>query len=107
MTTDAHPKYAVFKWDEFNAMALAIFDGEPIDDLVDRYRVKDAEVIRHQDLTAAPLFYAYASIIHSFADLASQSGTLTQYESLREIADHFMSAAEVSEALGEHRKLPD
>jgi hypothetical protein len=104
MTTDAHPKYAVLKWDDWENLKKVTAKAIPG---LDAWRVQDAEVIRQQDLTAAPLFYAYASIIHSFADLASQTGTPTQYESLREVADHFMGAAETSEALGEHRKLPD
>ena len=103
------PKYAVLKWKDWKLLVdLAHNIGAP--DILRHLiasRIQDAEVIRHQDLTAAPLFHSYASSIHSFMDLLKSRGMLTpsMEAEMTGIADHFHDAANKSEAL-EHRKLP-
>lgn len=79
--------------------------------------IRDARVIRDQDFFAASAYYAYAHHIRGMVELLEQldysniphvivnGGILPSLDHLQEIADYFMSAAEVAEA-NPNRKLP-
>lgn len=102
-----HPKYAVLHWSDWEHILGEIEHrtGQPMDDI----RVPDAEVIRHQDITAAPTFFNYSSTVIGFRDLLIEAGVIakgsTVDEELTEIADHFHWAG--SEAtLNPNRRLP-
>jgi hypothetical protein len=106
-------KYVVFHvdaWDEFiktlsepatidieQAMAMLTLLPEP---------VPDAEVFRHQDLVAAPIFYNASSIYQSYLELARATMTDAEKEYMRVVIDHFFEAAEKATGLP-NRKLPD
>lgn len=69
--------------------------------------LQDAEVIRGQDLTAASIFYHYASTLQSYAEILEQAeGVSNRVKHLREVADYFFEAAHRSEQR-QDRKLPD
>lgn len=91
-------KYAVLKMDDWELLV-----GRD-----DALLLADAEVIRGQDLTAAPIFHAYANIIGSFIELMPYLPTAARgrCDELLAIADHFHEAALASEARVD-RKLPD
>jgi hypothetical protein len=106
-------KYVVFHvdvWDEFiktlsepatidieQAVAMLTLLPEP---------VADAEVFRHQDLVAAPIFYNASSIYQSYLELVGNHLTDDQRSYMREVVDHFFEAAEKATGLP-NRKLPD
>lgn len=100
------PKYAVLKWEDWRKLVGGIVSFKEWD--VDGLLLQDAEVIRGQDVTAAPVFHAYASIINSFSDLLASRGVqpVARHDDLLAIADHFHEAALRSEARAD-RKLPD
>jgi hypothetical protein len=106
-------KYVVFKvaeWDEFILKVdhgLRHGDQEPDGVLTLLPEpVPDAEVFRHQDLVAAPIFYNASSIYQSYLELSRATMTDAQQEYMREVIDHFFEAAEKSTGLPQ-RKLPD
>jgi hypothetical protein len=77
----------------------------------------DAEVIRKQDITSAPIFHAYSGIVLSYievlrsicdsVDNTQELNRITkQINQLQEVADHFHDAA-LSAELWPTRKLPD
>jgi hypothetical protein len=68
--------------------------------------VPDAEVFRHQDLVAAPIFYNASSIYQSYLELVGSHLTDDQRAYMREVVDHFFEAAEKATGLP-NRKLPD
>jgi hypothetical protein len=68
--------------------------------------VPDAEVFRHQDLVAAPIFYNASSIYQSYLELVGHTMTDSEREYMKEVVDHFFEAAERSMGLPK-RKLPD
>jgi hypothetical protein len=71
--------------------------------------LEDAEVIRGQDLTAASIFYHYASSMQAMAELIEHMRLpmVPEYvKKLRDIADYFFDAAHRSEQRTD-RKLPD
>ena len=68
--------------------------------------VPDAEVLRHQDLAAAPVLFTAASVYQSLAEVAADQLSPRQKEDLKAVADHFFEAAERSSSLPK-RKLPD
>jgi hypothetical protein len=106
-------KYVVFPvdaWDQFikalsepatidieQAMAMLTLLPEP---------VPDAEVFRHKDLVAAPIFYNASSIYQSYLELVGNHLTDDQRAYMREVVDHFFEAAEKATGLP-GRKLPD
>ena len=65
----------------------------------------DAEVIRQQDITAAPIFHHYSSGINTLIELADSFAIPVNRLRLREIADHFHEAAMAAEQ-ADH-KIPD
>ena len=104
----ADPKYAVVKWKDW----CVIYDAAvaevplPMEKLSSHAPlISDAEVIRHQDIAAAPIYSAYAHMIISFADLLHLDSS-TRSAELTAIADHFHHAALLAE---EHpfKRLPD
>lgn len=107
-------KYVVFKSEDWSLFADAMGEdgvhqggqfGIYITELSDRM-LSDAEVIRHQDITAAPIFHHYASAIETILELAQQVGLNVNEADLRQVADHFHQAAVAAEN-HPHRKLPD
>jgi hypothetical protein len=68
--------------------------------------VPDAEVFRHQDLVAAPIFYAASSIYQSYIELMGLTLSAEETEYLQGVVEHFFEAAERSKGLPTH-KLPD
>jgi hypothetical protein len=68
--------------------------------------VADAEVFRHKDLVAAPIFYNASSIYQSYLELVGSHLTDDQRSYMREVVDHFFEAAEKATGLP-NRKLPD
>jgi hypothetical protein len=109
-------KYVTFKaaeWDEFTRVLANLHilptEGESEVQAVLTYMpepVADAEVFRHQDLVAAPIFYNASSIYQSYLELARATMTDDEKEYMREVIDHFFEAAEKATGLPS-RKLPD
>lgn len=95
-------KYVVFKRSDWNELLISHREH------VKSFQVEDAEVIRHQDITAAPIFSTYAHMIISFRDLLyrDQPGVPPGWASLTEIADYFAAAADKAEAYP-NKRLPD
>lgn len=105
-------KYVVFKqsdWDEFTDWLADALRGEscPLP-----FELGDAEVIRKQDITAAPIFHHYASQLLTMAEMAASTFDVAGPEAqatlrrLREIADHFHEAA-VDAEQWPVKKVPD
>lgn len=111
MSTTKNDKYFVCKIDDLDDTFKAL--GDTVDrDIMSRFRkgledieLGGAEVIRHQDITAAPIFHHYASSIMTIVELADKFNTPIDKRGLTAIADHFHEAAEAAERV-EH-KLPD
>jgi hypothetical protein len=109
-------KYVVFKveeWDPFvETLSHLYWTGaggeEPGQAILTAMPepVPDAEVFRHQDLVAAPIFYNASSIYQSYLELARATMTDDEKEYMREVIDHFFEAAEKATGLP-NRKLPD
>lgn len=95
-------KYVVFKAEDYHKL-MEELGGVAFAKLA-KIEIPDAEVIRHQDLTAAPCLYAYAAIIQSFAELRNDP---EEKQRLLCISDWAHDAAYKSEKLGYRRKLPD
>lgn len=112
METASHetPKYAVLKWNDWEAIKTALTGGGLRNAFFETLPLDDAEVIRHQDVTAAAIFYHYSQTIQNFLDMAeSLLGEELDPErrmSLLSIAMHFGAAAEAAES-HPRRKLPD
>lgn len=99
-------KYAVLKLSDWNRVRRALWaSGNSLAAEMDRIVLPDAEVIRHQDITSAPIFYHYASGIQSLIELGTTTGIELDYENLRAIADHFHKAAMEAEN-HPHKKIP-
>lgn len=90
------------KWEVWVAMKERVQDRFVNEGLL----LEDAEVIRHQDITAAPIFHHYASSMETVIELAQHFGAEVDVEQLRAVAEHFMEAAITSER-HPNRKLPD
>jgi hypothetical protein len=100
-------KYVTFHvdaWDRFIASLRAEGSEAVLVDIPDP--IPDAEVFRHQDLVAAPIFYNASSIYQSYLELARTTMTEAEKEYMREVIDHFFEAAEKATGLP-NRKLPD
>jgi len=97
------PKYAVLKWPDFARLSL-IANGMYADDF-ERSRLKDAEVIRHQDIFAAPALFEYAQSIRTAIEIMEKCG-VTPPEHLQSVADYFMAAGERASKC-RTTKLPD
>lgn len=103
---DQEPKYAVLKWKDWQAiremcvrgMIVSTNEPAPFEEEVDGRVLVDAEVIRKQDYTAAPIFHLYANLIQTFIDMGHTIDPA--------IRDHFHEAAMDAEAW-EHKKVPD
>jgi hypothetical protein len=98
-------KYAVLKWSDWEEFVIkavvqaGIMPEAPI--LVD-----DAEVVRKQDLTSAPIFYLYSNLVRSYIDLVGPNLSPDHVVALIEIADHFHEAGlDADEWPG--KRLPD
>lgn len=113
MTDLAPPKYACLKWADWLDILDALDKGHRIGpSMAVQMLLQDAEVIRHQDVTSAPIFHAYAGIILSYVEVLSTIGDPDPYieseviQGLQAIADHFHEAALKAE---KHpaKKLPD
>lgn len=93
-------KYVVFKTEDWqrvsNALRLEV-PGDIVDDINSRI-ITDAEVIRHQDITSASIFYHYASTVESFAEIGLHLFNMSdeQARELRRIADYFAQAADAA-----------
>jgi hypothetical protein len=107
-------KYVTFKagdWDEFIRWLNSTdihqggLDGHDILDAIPE-ALADAEVFRHQDLVAAPIFYAASAIYQSYLELAFEHLITEQRIYMQDVVDHFFEAAEKSTGLPS-RKLPD
>jgi hypothetical protein len=101
-------KYVVFHvdaWDDFIRELSLRDEGQDILNLLPE-PVPDAEVFRHQDLVAAPIFYNASSIYQSYLELARATMTDAEKEYMRVVIDHFFEAAEKATGLP-NRKLPD
>jgi hypothetical protein len=101
-------KYVVFHvdaWDDFIRELSLRDEGQDILNLLPE-PVPDAEVFRHQDLVAAPIFYNASSIYQSYLELARTTMTDAEKEYMRVVIDHFFEAAEKATGLP-NRKLPD
>jgi hypothetical protein len=96
------PKYAVIKWKDWTDICKQQGSGQDFEEM----RLKDAEVIRKQDITAAPIFHHYASQIATFIELGKKFGLPFDFSELEQIRDHFHNAALDSENLPVH-KIPD
>lgn len=99
-------KYVVFKaenWDDFKEGILSEKQVEYMETAL----VKDAVVIRRQDIFASSGFYAYAQAIHTAIEMVEQLGfpSITKLRELREIAEYFMNQGDAAK-LAQH-KLPD
>ena len=107
----SQPKYIVFKsedWDAFRDAMIAHPQGIiAAQDVPTPLPVVDAEVIRHQDITSAPIFYLYSQQLHHFIDMAQMVGMPLENEGhLLKIAEHFGEAAVKAEQSAK-KKLPD
>jgi hypothetical protein len=106
MTSDLNPpKYAILKWEDWELIKRQrSFTGDSLDSML----LNDAEVIRGQDITAAPIFHAYSSIILSFMEFLNPGPGIgsERLNYLQQVSDHFHEAALKSEARDD-RKLPD
>jgi hypothetical protein len=107
-------KYVTFKatdWDQFMAQLTrtdihqAGYDNADIVNMLPD-PVADAEVFRHQDLVAAPIFYAASAIYQSYYELMFDHLITERRIYMQEVIDHFFEAAEKSTGLPS-RKLPD
>lgn len=106
---DLPRKYMVFKRSDYlAAMDECQTSGAHIMlQKLEGVQLLDAEVIRHQDLTAAPIFWHYSQQLHTLIEMADAVGVpLASRSRLLEIASYFGLAAHAAE---EHpnRKLPD
>jgi hypothetical protein len=100
-------KYVSFKAAEWDDFVRGLREDEADDILAAMPEpVPDAEVFRHQDLVAAPIFYNASSIYQSYLELARATMTDAEKEYMREVIDHFFEAAEKATGLP-NRKLPD
>jgi hypothetical protein len=100
-------KYITFKVAEWDDFVRGLRDDEADDILAAMPEpVPDAEVFRHQDLVAAPIFYNASSIYQSYLELVGHTMTGPEREYMKEVVDHFFEAAERSMGLPK-RKLPD
>lgn len=107
-------KYIVYKaedWDHFVRLMTNLMVKNADEEVVPVFSffpeaVADAEVFRHQDLVAAPIFYNASSIYQSYLELMKDHLTPAQVEYMKEVVDHFFEAAERSTGLPS-RKLPD
>ena len=102
MDTMETPKYAILKWEDWQTLLNQEPTGACWMDLL----VADGEVIRKQDITAAPIFHHYASQINTFIELGKKFGLPFDFGRLEQIAEHFHNAALDAEALPVH-KIPD
>lgn len=97
-------KYTVFKTEDWENHLLAL---APVIEAAHARMIlpsplKDAEVIRLQDVTAAPLLHAYASITKSVEEVLAARGVTVD---LTEQSDWAHEAAIRSESM--NRRLPD
>lgn len=103
-------KYLVVKREAFDGLEKAVgFDSNSWtpENLIAKLRgfdLDDAEVIRQQDITAAPIFYCYASLMRSYAELPGQPED--RVERLHHAGDWAMNAAALAEKHPD-RKYPD
>jgi hypothetical protein len=97
------PKYAVFKWEHYREMSI-VANGMFAKGF-EQMRLKDAEVIRHQDIFAAPALYEYAQSIRTAIEIMEKCG-VTPPEHLQSVADYFMAAGERASKC-RTTKLPD
>jgi hypothetical protein len=88
-------KYAVLKWEDWEAMGVS--------PAMEEARIKDAEVLRLKDITSGPAFYTYASVLLTYAEIFEM---LPESKNLREIADHFFDAAQRADNYP-GKRLPD
>lgn len=100
-------KYIVFKVEDFDNFVEKAHD-QGFADYILPPEIEDAEVIRGQDIAAAPIFHTYASMILSYRQiLASRVGIQqSEQQDLIRIADHFHLAAVKAEG-NPNRRLPD
>jgi len=77
---------------------------------LEELELPDAEVIRHQDLFAAPGLFAYANVIQTGLDLMFPDGPVEATREVRshlaDIRDYFWQAAQESND-HPHKKIPD
>jgi hypothetical protein len=97
------PKYAVFKWEDYDEMKI-VANGMFASGF-EKARIKDAEVIRHQDVFAAPAFFEYAQSIRTAIEILEHLGVPAP-DHLQGIADYFMGAGERASKC-RTTKLPD
>jgi len=102
-------KYVVFKREDLEKVAPQLFDDLEDDD-VSRFVVKDAVVIRLQDIFSGPGLHAYANVVQTSIDMIRQLGTpLAQdayLERLESLRDFFFSRASDADEVP-HKKVPD
>lgn len=96
-------KYVVFKREEWEACAKI---HPTLNSVYSIFAIPDAEVIRHQDITAEGVFLHYATQLQSLSAVLERVGIEGETRKLIGIADHFISAAEQARN-HENRKLPD
>ena len=107
------PKYAVFKWDDYKAILEAMRSNGMGDGAthVECDRIKDAEVIRHQDISSPAILGLYSHIVAALGESLQASLSMDYEEKLqhinelRRIGDHFDDAAAKAESIA--HKLPD
>lgn len=97
------PKYAVLKWADF--AELSMLANGMYTSKFESLRLKDAEVIRHQDIFAAPALFEYAQSIRTAIEIMEKCGVKPP-EHLQSVADYFMSAGERASKC-RTTKLPD
>lgn len=105
-------KYVVIKreaWDSFKTYYTRNKNFLDCIDELEKADLDGAEVIRHQDITAAPIFWHYAQSMSGFVDVQDILGRPLDDDTKRrllKIAEHFTEAAHEAEEC-DHAKLPD
>ena len=95
-------KYVVIKMEDWEAEFLGDLSQEEVE-AVESFIVRDATVIRGQDVFAGPALHTYANMIGLAVSLVSDPET---QERLQRIADLFHERAVEADSLV-HKKLPD
>lgn len=108
-------KYYVFKKQQLIDLILDLQDAgdysiQDIKERIERNALKDAEVIRSQDILAAPGLYAYAATAQSMIELLGELGytddTAEQVGKLSVVRDYFFQAAQRAQGIV-GKRVPD
>lgn len=89
----AKNKYIVFKKDEFQRWWSQSSVCQTQHEIPLPFILQDAEVIRHHDPNAAPLFFHYASAMETLVEMAQANSIPVDERVMLDAAEHFREAS--------------